>query len=292
MDFNSLTPYIRTALNSRFHGVWELKERVIFDYEIIFVKEGKICITIDGVKHIGTPNDIFLIKPKQTHDMKVLENMPVWLPHAHFDFFYQENSPQVKVSFRDLSQMSEADMLLFREDITSGPDLFIPNKITVSNTAYVDSMIMSIIWEHSHPDHIHMLAAKGILLTLLSYILHEQEWQSGQQRSVGKAMMENVGNYIHQNADKQIDLDMLSTVFSVNKYHLCRAFCKIYGVSPIKYHKILQVKNAQELIRSTSLSLTQIAEQTGSDSIQSFSRMFKRITGMSPLDYRMANQDR
>ena len=54
MDFNTLSPYIRTALNSRVVATWELKERVIFDYEILYIKSGKILMTIDGEEYPGT----------------------------------------------------------------------------------------------------------------------------------------------------------------------------------------------------------------------------------------------
>jgi len=292
MDFNTLSPYIRTALDSRVDASWKLKERVIFDYEILYVKAGKVFITVEKEEFYGSSGDIFFFKPNQPHSIKVLDNTPFWQPHIHFDLFYQENSPLVNVSFRNLAQMYEADMLLFREDITSGPELYIPNKITVSNAAYFESLLMNIIREHSHPDAIRKLAARGTFLELFSYLLHELAWRSSQSKSIGIDLMEKVRNHIHQNWDQAIRLDDLSNRFNVNKYHLCRAYCKAYGTSPIKYQKMLQTKNAQELIRFTTLSLTQIASQTGADSIQAFSRMFKRATGMSPSQYRKVNQDR
>ena len=48
MDINYLSPYIRVAMDSTINPPWKLPERVIFDYELLFVKEG----IINGVEYV------------------------------------------------------------------------------------------------------------------------------------------------------------------------------------------------------------------------------------------------
>lgn len=56
-------------------------------------------------------------------------------------------------------------------------------------------------------------------------------------------------------------------------------------ITDCKYLTLKKIEKSRELIKDGSLNLTQIAEMLSYDSIQSFSRVFKRVVGMSPSAY-------
>jgi hypothetical protein len=60
MDLKYFSPYIRVAMDSIIGAPWHLKERVIFDHELLYIKEGKVLITVEEKEYIGIPGDIFL----------------------------------------------------------------------------------------------------------------------------------------------------------------------------------------------------------------------------------------
>src|SRR5690349_10308368 len=102
MDLDSISPYIRVAFPSSINAPWHLKERVIFDYEILLIKEAELLITIEDKSYHGMPGDIFLFKPRQRHSMRIIKGTRFIQPHIHFDLFYHENRHDVKVSFNPL----------------------------------------------------------------------------------------------------------------------------------------------------------------------------------------------
>lgn len=93
-------------------------------------------------------------------------------------------------------------------------------------------------------------------------------------------------NYIDLHFKNEITLDLLAGEVHMNKYYLAHAFKKTYGVSPVKYLNMVRINTAKFLLESTSSSIADIAEMVGCNSQSYFSQIFKKETGISPLDYR------
>ena len=68
--------------------------------------------------------------------------------------------------------------------------------------------------------------------------------------------------------------------------HFRRLFKEIYGMSPIKYINEIRTERARGLIANSNLSLSQIAEKVGYGDVYYFSRVFKKIAGVSPSAYK------
>jgi AraC-like DNA-binding protein len=81
-------------------------------------------------------------------------------------------------------------------------------------------------------------------------------------------------------------LDTLARRAGASRSALTQRFRAQMGTSPRKYLAQWRVVLATTLLRETSLSVDEIAEKVGYDSTASFSRLFKRITGVSPGRYR------
>ncbi|MBC8062140.1 MAG: helix-turn-helix transcriptional regulator [Clostridiaceae bacterium] len=92
--------------------------------------------------------------------------------------------------------------------------------------------------------------------------------------------------YINKNYAENLTLEFLSKRFFISTYYLSRTFKKITGLNLNQYVNTIRIKEAQKLLLSTSLNITNISENVGYDSITHFGRVFKLITGVSPLKYR------
>ena len=78
----------------------------------------------------------------------------------------------------------------------------------------------------------------------------------------------------------------LAARFGISASHLSRAFRARYGVALSDYMKILQVRRAQRLLRTTKLDTTRIAYACGFGTRRTFFRAYRRMTGDSPKKYR------
>ncbi len=68
--------------------------------------------------------------------------------------------------------------------------------------------------------------------------------------------------------------------------HFQRQFLKAFNTSPIEHQQRLRISAACNLLRSTALLCSEIAEQLGFSDVFYFSKTFKRRVGVSPLGYR------
>lgn len=78
------------------------------------------------------------------------------------------------------------------------------------------------------------------------------------------------------------DLDALAALAGMSKFHFLRSFAKVYGRTPAVYLSERRVERAQDLLRSTNLTVTEVCFAVGYTSLGSFSARFTEITGETP----------
>ncbi len=78
----------------------------------------------------------------------------------------------------------------------------------------------------------------------------------------------------------------LADVSGVSGAHFARSFKEAFGVPPHRYLLTRRLERAAALLRDTDLSITDIAFQTGWNSLGTFGRIFRDVIGESPGEYR------
>jgi AraC family transcriptional regulator len=74
----------------------------------------------------------------------------------------------------------------------------------------------------------------------------------------------------------------------LSPYHFSRAFKQSFGLPPHRYHMSRRVEAAKNLLGGTATPVTEIALQLGFSEASSLSAGFRRLTGVSPSEYRRA----
>lgn len=95
-----------------------------------------------------------------------------------------------------------------------------------------------------------------------------------------------VRRYIDSHFKENLCLDELAAVAHINKYYLSHAFQKQFGTSPISYLISRRIQESRYLLTDTDHSLSQIAHILGFSSLSYFSQSFRRLEGVSPMEYR------
>ena len=92
--------------------------------------------------------------------------------------------------------------------------------------------------------------------------------------------------YIQDHLSEQMTLEYIAGMFNISVSKLKLLFHRKFDAGVIAYINKQRIIKASELIKNTSLTYTEIAEQLGFGSLHYFSRMFKKETGMSPSEYK------
>ncbi|MCU1600501.1 MAG: transcriptional regulator, AraC family [Frankiales bacterium] len=87
------------------------------------------------------------------------------------------------------------------------------------------------------------------------------------------------------NYREPLALEALAAVAGVSKFHFQRSFKAAYGVSPAEYLSRRRIERAQDLLRATNLTVTEVCFAVGYSSLGSFSSRFSELVGESPSAY-------
>ena len=85
-------------------------------------------------------------------------------------------------------------------------------------------------------------------------------------------------------------VERLAAVSGVSEAHFARSFKRAFGIPPHRYLLTRRIEQANTLLRDTDLSITEIAFATGWESLGTFGRVFRDITGRSPGAMRLEAQ--
>lgn len=94
-----------------------------------------------------------------------------------------------------------------------------------------------------------------------------------------------IRSYIDENYDRDLNLDVLSHIRFVSKYHLVRLFKRHYGITPRQYLIDKRIEKSKERLKN-GISVTETCFAIGYESLGSFSTLFKIKTGKSPSEFR------
>ena len=94
-------------------------------------------------------------------------------------------------------------------------------------------------------------------------------------------------DYITMHYNEEINLNTIAYNLSYSASYLTKIFCQYCNTSPSKYLISLRIQKAQQLLsHNTELSIRQVGETVGYPEQGYFSRIFKKQTGFSPIEYR------
>lgn len=82
-----------------------------------------------------------------------------------------------------------------------------------------------------------------------------------------------------------LDLSAMANAAGVSKFHFLRCFTDTYGKTPAVYLAERRIERAQDLLRATNLTVTEICFLVGYSSLGSFSTKFRHLVGVSPSEY-------
>lgn len=131
------------------------------------------------------------------------------------------------------------------------------------------------------------LYLKTLLMELLIYINRYVEGKvDDQKESNYHVKIVEIMNYIDQNYDKELTLSKLADQFSYSSSYLSSLFKKKSDYTITEYINNTRIKEAQNLLLNGKENITQVSEKVGYNNLVHFGRNFKKITGLTPSEYR------
>lgn len=120
----------------------------------------------------------------------------------------------------------------------------------------------------------------GILCNLLSEVSGDLSLKSR------KSVIDDAVGIMNENLAENFSITQLSDICNISPAHFRRLFKAQFDMTPTQYRNSIRISKAKMLLRTSSLSISEIAFFLGFESEYYFSRVFKKYTGISPSEYK------
>ena len=247
------------------------------EIEILCVLENSMLCTINGIAYTLKKDDIAVIPSGDIHNV---------VPSEHFRLVVQFRPEllESKHGGEDITNIYEA--LDSMERVSTR---WKPSTAKKFRRALEELRNM----EFAKTDTAYRLKIKSLLYDLVCVIMsevpksteHEGKNKLMQNQKVLKNL-ERIFRYVQENYTQSISLGSAAAILHYSPNYFANVWKRYTGVPFHKYLNAYRIGRATFLLNDTELSVSEIAGQSGYDSIKSFNRVFKTVTGMSPSDYR------
>lgn len=233
----------------------------IDEFIAIYCVAGRGWYATNGQHWPVVAGDFLIVLPGTAHSYGADEDEPWTIHWAHFDG-------------------ARAADFLELAGITPAQPLF-----PVGERLGLVTLFMEILQTlQSGYSRYHLLAAAAALRQILSQVaLVHRYAPEGSRRDVH---VERMISFMLERLDEPLTLDALAAEAAMSRSHFSRRFHDRTGYAPIDYFIRLKMQRAGELLEGSDLSIGEISELLGYTDPYYFSRLFKKIMGAAPTQYR------
>lgn len=239
------------------------------EYEMIIVKKGRLKLILDGKSFYVNEGESAFISGGVVHG-----GIPEECEYYCIVF-------DLASLFKDVALCSKSvAIFLTNADCFTG----------VYGAERKQSAIMrEILYSMQNRDNGYDLNVIGLLWKLLGAFVSEPVISEGEQINKSQRQkLKDVLSYIRKNIDKNIALEELAQVSGMSPRYFCRVFKSMTGRTPIEYVNYYRIETASQMLITTGESVTDIALNCGFNDMSYFSKMFKKLKGISPSKFRQA----
>lgn len=174
-------------------------------------------------------------------------------------------------------------------DLFCTTDSYIPTLIGVRDT-FIASMAQNAMQEMLRGHTAEQSFAEGFGKLLAIHVLRSYsdgiDHIAGVKGGLAASRLRQVVRYIDQHLHEDISLMDLAAVADLTPDHFGAAFKASIGKTPHRYHVERRIHRAKELLLDVTLTIAQVAHEVGFSSQSHFTASFRKITGVSPTEFR------
>lgn len=233
----------------------------IEEFILIYCTEGSGKIFVEEKEYDIGPNEAFCIPRDRSHRYYACQEDPWSILWVHFKGEDTQYFPLEECEIIRFTTENATNRMLFLFEL-----LFkvLEGNYTLGNFIYISQVLSLILAETYDREKRHTTLEQNKHVT-------------------------NVVRYMYKNLGKNLTLEQIVEEFDLSKSYLNAIFQKHTQHAPMDFFINLKMKRACRLLRTTELYIYEVAQQLGYEDQYYFSRVFKKVVGMSPKEYKASD---
>lgn len=242
----------------RAKGHFRERKEGIEEYILLYCTEGRGTVLVDGKEYLLGPNQAFCIPHFKRHCYYASQEDPWSILWVHFKGENTVCFPLDECGIVTFASRNAPERMHFLFD-----SLFrvLEGNYTLGNFIYISQVLSMILAEVYYREKIHTTQEQNKHVT-------------------------DVIRYMYKHLYENLTLEKIVEEFDLSKSYLNAIFQKYTQHAPMDFFINLKMKRACRMLRTTDFYVYEVAQKMGYTDQYYFSRIFKKIVGMSPKEYK------
>jgi len=234
------------------------------EYHVHFILDGKGVFEVNNVSYRLGRGQIFVVTPGEEH------------------YYYADSQEPWRYTWISFGG-TRAGYFLEKAGLTKAQPV---------REAYVEPQQFLSVIEKILNNH-QLTIVNELKRTSLLYEVMALLVDSGNKVSVSEKHDYSPDVYVNSAAEyikghyAHIRVSDIASYLGISRYYLSHIFKEKFHISPQEYLVKYRLEKGEELLRTTNLSIQEVSDKTGYENPLTFSKIFKKVYGLSPKNYRL-----
>lgn len=283
-----IMPKIRMAGFVSYPTPWIHFKRKLDEYVLILVKSGELHLLENGTPYILKKGDVFLLEPGFEHEGF----------EKHVCAYYYVHFSHTNITSKPIGDKKAlARHFLVEQKQTDADDsnlCFLGKHFKLTGTSvllqafHAMDELRELYSRKQYNRNLTALQFSRLLIELSREHLLAEIHKNSNFNSKAFMKVQALLEYIHHHYFEKIASPDIERLFECNFDYLNRNYKSMTGYTIIQYINKVRIDHAKELLQATDLSIGEVSYLSGLNDLYYFSKVFKKHTGLSPLQYRAA----
>lgn len=244
-------------------------------WEFVYVDKGEITAFADNDEFVLKQGDIIFHKPGEWHN---IQSNGVVAPNVAIVSFECKSRAM---------EFFEGKILKVGQNQKSIISKIISEYTNAFSTPFNDPYTNRLERKQNQPIGSEQLLRMYISELLISFLRNTLPEHQYSMISINHSasMVNLLINYMQDNLQSGVSVDQLVKFSGINRTGINNLFKQNFGMGAIDYFIKMKIDAAKKYLRENNFNVTQISEILGYANVHYFSRQFKKVTGMSPIEY-------
>jgi AraC family transcriptional regulator, transcriptional activator for feuABC-ybbA operon len=279
-------PYVSFVIHRPSFTRWKVRERTIEDHELVLIADGEGVLRIGDQTHALKKGTLLYLHYDEWHSMEAAEGSTMAFFSVHFSWMVATHSQESWEYHKNINYYLKNEVPSSQSwSVLEEPGLLpFPSTMVLSRYDRIEAIYTRLNRTYHEKDVGYAMELSILCQRLVQEVCREHFFPA--DRKINIKRLDCVLEYIRVHYADKIRVEDLCERANLSESNVIKLFKNNLGRTPVEYINQVRVNRAKELLLHTDMNIKEIAWETGFADEFYFSRVFKKMEGMSPRSFK------